>query len=85
MPHSGSTILPLQASPGYWRGVTLHLREDTPLDPAKVMAKVAMKNSPWKLTPDMKLTRRFPAELAGEALDRVETLVRELAELRKTG
>ncbi len=26
--------------------VTLHLREDTPLDPAKVMAKVAMKNSP---------------------------------------
>jgi transcription-repair coupling factor (superfamily II helicase) len=65
--------------------VTLHLREDTPLDPAKVMAKVATKNSPWKLTPDMKLTRRFPAELAGEALDRVEQLVRELAELRKTG
>jgi transcription-repair coupling factor (superfamily II helicase) len=64
--------------------VTLHLREDTPLDPAKVMQKVAAKNSPWRLTPDMKLTRRFPAELAGEALDRVELLIRELAELRKT-
>ena len=65
--------------------VTLHLREDSPLDPARVMAKVAMRNSPWKLTPDMKLTRRFPAELAGEALDRVEQLLRELAELRRTG
>jgi transcription-repair coupling factor (superfamily II helicase) len=63
--------------------VTLHLREDTPLDPAKVMAKVAMKNSPWKLSPDMKLTRRFPAELAGDSLDRVEQLLRELAELRR--
>jgi transcription-repair coupling factor (superfamily II helicase) len=63
--------------------VTLHLREDTPLDPAKVMQKVAMKNSPWRLTPDMKLTRRFPAELAGDSLDRVESLLRELAELRR--
>ncbi len=64
--------------------VTLHLREDTPLDPAKVMAKVATKNSPWRLTPDMKLTRRFPAELGGDSLDRVEQLLRELAELVKT-
>src|SRR6185369_7584803 len=57
--------------------VTLHLREDTPLDPAKVMQKVATKNSPWRLTPDMKLTRRYPAELAGDSLDRVEQLLRE--------
>ena len=33
---------------------------------------------------DMKLTRRFPAELAGEALDRVEQLLRELGDLRRT-
>ena len=64
--------------------VTLHLREDTPLDPSKVMAKVALKNSPWKLTPDMKLTRRFPVELAGDSLDRIEQLLRELADLRRS-
>jgi transcription-repair coupling factor (superfamily II helicase) len=28
--------------------VTLHLREDTPLDPAKVMAKVGLPRSPWR-------------------------------------
>ncbi len=38
----------------------------------------------------MKLTRRFPApaqggELAGDSLDRVEQLLRELAELRFQG
>jgi hypothetical protein len=48
------------------------------------MAKVATKNSPWRLTPDMKLTRRFPAELGGDSLDRVEQLLRELAELVKS-
>jgi len=65
--------------------VTLHLREDTLLDPAKVMQKVAMPKSPWKLTPDMKLTRRFPAELAGEGLDRVEQVLREVAEMKRAG
>ena len=39
--------------------VTLHLREDTPLDPQKVLKLVAAKGSPYKLTPDMRLTRRF--------------------------
>lgn len=41
------------------RVVTLHLREDTPLDPTKVMAIVQKKGSPYKLSPDMRLTRRF--------------------------
>ena len=63
--------------------VTLHLREDTLLDPAKVMQKVAMPKSPWKLSPDMKLTRRFAPELHGEALDRVEQVLREVVELRR--
>jgi transcription-repair coupling factor (superfamily II helicase) len=64
--------------------VTLHLREDTVLDPAKVMAKVALPRSPWRLSPDMKLTRRFGVELAGDPLDRLETVLRELEDLRKT-
>jgi transcription-repair coupling factor (superfamily II helicase) len=65
--------------------VTLHLREDTLLDPAKVLQKVAMPKSPWKLTPDMKLTRRFPADLAGEGLDRIEQVLKEVQELRRAG
>jgi transcription-repair coupling factor (superfamily II helicase) len=64
--------------------VTLHLREDTLLDPAKVMQKVALPKSPWKLTPDMKLTRRFPAELAGESLDRVEQVLKEVRDMERT-
>jgi len=40
---------------------------------------------PWKLTPDMKLTRRFPPELSGEGLDRVEQVLREVAEMKRAG
>ena len=32
-------------------------RDDTPLEPAAVMRLVNAKNSPWKLTPDMRLSR----------------------------
>ncbi|AKF07900.1 transcription-repair coupling factor [Sandaracinus amylolyticus] len=63
--------------------VTLHLREDTPLDPAKVMAKVGLPRSPWRLSPDMKLTKRFGVELAGDALDRVEQVLRDVEEMKK--
>jgi transcription-repair coupling factor (superfamily II helicase) len=38
--------------------VTLHLRDDTPLDPAKVLRLVQQKHSPYKLSPDMRLSRR---------------------------
>ncbi len=41
------------------RVVTLHLRDDTPLDPARVMALVQQKNSPYRVTPDMRIQRRF--------------------------
>jgi len=44
-----------------------------------------MPKSPWKLTPDMKLTRRFPSELAGEGLDRFEQVRREVAEMKRAG
>ncbi|MEM1414531.1 MAG: transcription-repair coupling factor [Myxococcota bacterium] len=63
--------------------VALHLREDTPLDPAKVIALVREARSPWKLTPDMKLTRRFDADDEGDAIDRVRVLFRLLRPLEK--
>ncbi len=47
------------------RSVTLHLRDDTPLDPQKILAFVKQKSSPYKLTPDMRLTRRFDGENNG--------------------
>jgi transcription-repair coupling factor (superfamily II helicase) len=49
------------------RSVTLHLRADTPLDPAKIAALVRKAPAAWKLTPDMRLTRRFGGPLAGPA------------------
>ncbi|MCC7537447.1 MAG: transcription-repair coupling factor [Deltaproteobacteria bacterium] len=58
--------------------VVLHLRADTPLDPKKVMALVGAKGSPWRLSPDMKLTRRT-GETSG--LDGADRAMRELAPL----
>lgn len=65
------------------RRVTLHLREDTPLDPSRIMGLVAQPSSRWKLTPDMKLTRSFDPEREGDAVDRVAELLRALSQLRK--
>ncbi|HEX4456441.1 MAG TPA: transcription-repair coupling factor, partial [Polyangia bacterium] len=43
--------------------MALALGDDTPLQPAAVMKLVNAKNSQWKLTPDMRLSRGFlPAE-----------------------
>jgi transcription-repair coupling factor (superfamily II helicase) len=49
------------------RSVTLHLRQDTPLDPKKVTELVRQSKSPYRLTPDMRLTRRFDGEHDGLA------------------
>jgi transcription-repair coupling factor (superfamily II helicase) len=62
--------------------VALHLREDTPLDPAKLMPLVATSGAGWSLSPDMKLTRRYRDDDAGDAGDRVRSLLRELQSLR---
>ncbi len=62
--------------------VTLHLREDTPLDPTKLMPLVATPGGQWSLSPDMKLTRRYPEEDSGDAVDRVRYLLREVGPLR---
>ncbi len=62
------------------RSVTLHLREDTPLEPAKVMGLVQKKGSPYKLTPDMRLTRRFAeAQPPPSPLANAEALLADLA------
>ncbi len=65
------------------RSVTLHLREDTPLDPKKITELVRGAKSPWRLTPDMRLTRRFDGTLAGIA--NCETMLNDLAKCLKDG
>ena len=65
------------------RVVTMHLREDTPLDPAKIMALVQKKQSPYRLTPDMRLTLRLGEGEAKTGLEGAERLLRVLAECHK--
>lgn len=62
--------------------VTLHLRQDTPLDPAKIVGLVSKPKSPWALTPDMKLSYRFE-DSSEDAITRVEELLKELQPLQK--
>ena len=64
------------------RVVTLHLREDTPLDPAKIAALIRKTRGLWKLSPDMRLSRRFDA---GDGLTNAETTLAELAACAKDG
>ncbi|HVU05395.1 MAG TPA: transcription-repair coupling factor [Polyangiaceae bacterium] len=64
--------------------VTLHLREDTPLDPAKVGRLVAAKKSPYKVTPDMRLTRRAAeGEPNRDGIALADRMLAELAECLK--
>ncbi len=66
------------------KGVTLHLRDDTPLDPAKLMKLMAGKRSPYKLSPDMRLTRqRKEGEVFGSGLDAADAVLSELASCLK--
>ncbi|HEY1585503.1 MAG TPA: TRCF domain-containing protein, partial [Polyangia bacterium] len=59
----------------------LALGDDTPLEPAAVMRLVNAKNSPWKLTPDMRLQRTF---VAGERDQRVQVAKKLLTDLFAT-
>jgi len=59
------------------RSVTLHLRQDTPLDPKKVTDLVRKAKSPYRLTPDMRLTRRFEGD--GDGLTNAEAVLADLA------
>ena len=58
------------------RSVTFHLRDDTPLDPKKVLDLVKQPKSPYKLTPD-RLSRRF--DNGAEGLSNCETMLVELS------
>jgi transcription-repair coupling factor (superfamily II helicase) len=60
--------------------VTLHLREDAPLDTAKLMKLIGGKQSPYKLSPDMRLTRRSKeSEAFTSGLEAADKLLSELA------
>ncbi|HTQ08422.1 MAG TPA: transcription-repair coupling factor [Polyangiaceae bacterium] len=51
------------------KSVSLLLRDDTPLDPGKVRELVARKRSPYRLSPDGRLTRRLlETEAAADGL-----------------
>jgi transcription-repair coupling factor (superfamily II helicase) len=64
------------------KAVTLHLRADTPLDPTKLARLVAQKKSPYKLTPDGRLTRRLTeGEAAVNGLVLADRMLDELAQL----
>jgi transcription-repair coupling factor (superfamily II helicase) len=59
------------------RAVTLHLRDDTPLDPARITALIRRTQGAWRLTPDMRLSRRFGGAPA-DGLSNAETALAEL-------
>jgi transcription-repair coupling factor (superfamily II helicase) len=62
------------------KAVTLHLREDTPLDPVKLTALVSRRGASYRLTPDMRLTRRMaPHEQTGDGLEATVRMLGELA------
>ena len=62
------------------KSVTLHLRDDTPLDPAKLMKLMAGKQSPYKLSPDMRLTRKSKeAEAFTSGLEAADKVLADLA------
>ena len=65
------------------RSVTLHLREDTPLDPRKILDVVRAPRSPYRITPDMRLTRRFDGD--GNGLTNAETVLSELSRAWRDG
>lgn len=73
-------VLGCEANP---RRVAFHLRQDTPLDPAKIMGLVARPSSPWKLTPDMKLVHRCDPDAAGDSINRIEETLAAVQPLQR--
>ena len=66
------------------KSVTLHLREDTPLDPQKIGALLAQKKSPYKITPDGRLTRRASdGEAVADGLVLASKMLSELSSCLK--
>ncbi len=55
--------------------VVLHLKDDSPLDAAKLLELCMQRKSPWKLTPEMKLVRTFGE---GDGVTNAEKLLASL-------
>jgi transcription-repair coupling factor (superfamily II helicase) len=65
--------------------VTLHLRDDTPLDPAKIGELIGKKKSAYRLSPDGRLTRRaLEDERFESGLALADQMLDELAGALKT-
>ena len=66
------------------KSVALHLRDDTPLDPLKIGELVGQKKSPWRISPEGRLSRRITEgetypngiALADKALDELAACVK---------
>ena len=62
------------------KSVTLHLRDDTLIDPAKLTGLVIKKGSPYRVTPDMRVTRRMTEQDAvADGLAATDKMLAELA------
>jgi transcription-repair coupling factor (superfamily II helicase) len=72
-------VLGTEASP---TRVTLHFKNDTPVDPAKLLPLVTRDRAHYKITPDMRLTKRFDDD-SSDAIGRVEELLRDLRPLTR--
>jgi len=68
------------------KSATLHLLQDTPLDPQKISALVAGKKSLYRLSPDGRLTRRAGEhEAISDGLVLADRMLSELAKCLKDG
>ncbi|HEY0464360.1 MAG TPA: transcription-repair coupling factor [Polyangiaceae bacterium] len=66
------------------KSATLHLLQDTPLDPSKISALVAGKKSLYRLSPDGRLTRRAgEQEAISDGLVLADRMLSELARCLK--
>jgi transcription-repair coupling factor (superfamily II helicase) len=64
------------------RGVTLHLKDDTPLDRDRLQQLLSQPNSPYRITPDRRLSRRRgETDAAKNSIDLTEQVVSELSAL----
>jgi len=56
------------------------LREDTPVDPGKLTALLTKKGSPYRVTPDMRVTRRMTEhDAVADGLGATDKMLAELA------
>ncbi len=64
--------------------VTLHLASGAPIDAEAIGKAVAKKGSPWKLSPDMRLSLRLSPGEASDGLAAAEKALDRLAAFRKS-